>query len=50
MDAIFAALGSQKKEKLMVEKSGHILTNDMERERVRDRVAGFVTENTRAAT
>jgi carboxylesterase len=45
MEAIFAALGSQKKDKLLVEKSGHILTNDLERERVRARVYSFVAEN-----
>lgn len=49
MDAIYDALGSPNKEKFQVEKSGHILTNDLERERVRERVASFVAENTRTA-
>jgi carboxylesterase len=45
MDAIYAELGSQQKERLWVEKSGHILTCDQERPVVWQAIANFLTQH-----
>jgi len=41
---IFSALGSQEKEVLWIENSGHVLTEDAERQRVFDAVEGFILQ------
>lgn len=48
MDKIYNALGSQDKEKMWVENSGHILTSDQERQRVWQAVDQFVKRVSKA--
>lgn len=48
MDTIYAALGSDDKEKMWVENSGHIITSDQERQRVWQAVDQFVKRVSRA--
>lgn len=48
MEAIYSALGSQEKEKMWVENSGHILTSDQEREHVWQAVDEFIKRVTKA--
>jgi carboxylesterase len=42
MEQIYAALGSQDKETLWIEKSSHVITSDAQRERVFQAAGDFV--------
>ena len=43
-DTIFDGVGSEKKEKLVVEQSGHVLTRDLDREEIFERIFQFFSE------
>lgn len=49
MDQIYNHLGSQDKTRLMVENSGHVITRDLEKERVQEAIHQFIQRICRSA-